>query len=52
MEPVFFALGQVAGTAAAQSVRLGCDVQEVPYAPLAARLVADGQVLAVKTEAK
>ena len=52
MEPVFFALGQVAGTAAAQSVRLGCDVQEVPYAPLAARLASDGQVLAVKTEAK
>ena len=45
MEPVFFALGQAAATAAAQAVRAGCAVQELPYAPLAARLLADGQVI-------
>ena len=45
MEPVFFALGQVAGTAAAQAIDGGCAVQDLPYAPLRARLLADGQVL-------
>lgn len=46
MEPVFFALGQVAGTAAAQMVAAGCAAQDLPYGPLRARLLADGQVLA------
>ena len=45
MEPVFFALGQAAGTAAAQSIDAGCPVQDLPYGPLGARLEADGQVL-------
>ena len=45
MEPVFFALGQVAGSAAAQAIDAQCGVQELPYGPLRARLLADGQVL-------
>ena len=45
MEPVFFALGQAAGTAAAVAVEKGVAVQDVPYADLRRRLVADGQVL-------
>ena len=45
MEPVFFALGQVAGTAAAQAIAAGCAVQDIPYASLRERLLADGQVL-------
>ena len=45
MEPVFFALGQAAGTAAAVAVKKGVAVQDVPYADLRCRLVADGQVL-------
>jgi hypothetical protein len=48
MEPVFFALGQAAGTAAFQSIKAGCAVQDLPYRPLRDRLVADGQVLALK----
>jgi hypothetical protein len=48
MEPVFFALGQVAGTAAAQMIDSGCDVQDLPYAPLRQQLLADGQVLELK----
>ena len=50
MEPVFFALGQAAGTAASLAVAGGTRscasaVQDVPYGKLAARLVADGQVI-------
>jgi len=45
MEPVFMILGQSAATAAALSIDAGVAVQDVPYADLAARLVADGQVL-------
>ena len=45
MEPVFFALGQVAGTAGAIAVADGVAVQDVPYADLSARLLSDGQVL-------
>ena len=45
MEPVFFALGQVAGTAAAQAIDADCSVQELPYTPLQVRLIKDGQVL-------
>jgi len=52
MEPVFFALGQVAGTAAAQAIEADCAVQDLPYEPLRARLVADGQVVAWKRPAK
>ena len=45
MEPVFFALGQAAGAAAALSADAGCAVQDLDYAKLGARLLADGQVL-------
>jgi hypothetical protein len=45
MEPVFFALGQVAGTAAALAIEGGVAVQDVPYAKLRARLLADKQVV-------
>ncbi len=45
MEPVFFALGQVAGTAAAIATQEKVAVQDVDYAKLRARLLADGQVI-------
>ncbi|MBR4651888.1 MAG: FAD-dependent oxidoreductase [Kiritimatiellae bacterium] len=45
MEPVFFALGQVAGTAASLACEGACAVQDVDYAKLSSRLLADGQVL-------
>ena len=45
MEPVFFALGQVAGAAAALSLDAGCAVQDLPYEKLRNVLVAEGQVL-------
>lgn len=44
MEPVFFALGQVAATAAAQAINEGKGVQDITYATLAAQLKKDGQV--------
>jgi hypothetical protein len=46
MEPVFMTLGQSAGTAAALALDEKVPVQEVDYAALKARLLADGQVLA------
>ena len=45
MEPVFFALGQAAGAAAALSLDAGCAVQDLPYENLKNVLVAEGQVL-------
>lgn len=45
MEPVFMILGQSAATAAALAIDGGTAVQEVPYARLRERLLADGQVL-------
>jgi hypothetical protein len=45
MEPVFMILGQSATTAAAQALEAGIAVQDVAYDELAARLMADGQVL-------
>jgi len=48
MEPVFMILGQSAATAAALALDQGCAVQDVPYADLRARLLADGQILEVK----
>ena len=45
MEPVFFALGQVAATAAALAIGQGCAVQDVPYPDLRKQLMRDGQVL-------
>jgi hypothetical protein len=45
MEPVFFALGQAAGTTAALALKADCDVQDVNYGDLRRRLISDGQVL-------
>jgi len=45
MEPVFMVLGQSAATAAAQAIDAGSAVQDVDYAKLRARLLADKQVL-------
>ncbi len=48
MEPVFFALGQVAGAAAALAIDGGCAVQDLDYAKLRAVLLAKGQVVETK----
>jgi hypothetical protein len=45
MEPVFFAVGQAAGTAAALAIANNVDVQAVDYNALRSRLLADGQVI-------
>lgn len=45
MEPVFMVLAQSAATAAALAIDAGAAVQDVPYARLRDRLLADGQVL-------
>lgn len=45
MEPTYMILGQSAATAAALALRGKTSVQDVPYAELAERLSADGQVL-------
>jgi hypothetical protein len=45
MEPVFMILGQSAATAAVLAIDGNLPVQDVPYAALRARLMADGQVL-------
>ena len=45
MEPVFMILGQSAATAAILALDQGVAVQDVPYADLSARLLADGQIL-------
>lgn len=45
MEPVFMILAQSAATAAALAIEGNLAVQDVPYAALRARLLADGQVL-------
>jgi len=45
MEPVFMILGQSAGAAACLSIDSGVRVQNLDYAKLQQRLVADGQVL-------
>jgi hypothetical protein len=45
MEPVFMVLGQSAATAAALAIETGSAVQDVDYAALRKRLLADGQVL-------
>jgi len=46
MEPVFMVLGESAATAAVLAIEADVDVQAVDYEQLAARLRADGQVLA------
>jgi hypothetical protein len=45
MEPVFMILGQSAATAAVLAIDQNLAVQDVPYATLRARLLADGQIL-------
>lgn len=45
MEPVFFALGQVAGAAAALSLDAGCAVQDLSYESLKKVLLDGGQVI-------
>ena len=45
MEPVFFALGQVAGAAAALAIDAGCAAQDLEYAKLRDVLVSEGQVV-------
>jgi hypothetical protein len=45
MEPVFMVLAQSAATAAVMAIDGNLDVQDVPYAKLRERLLADGQVL-------
>jgi len=51
MEPVFMILGQSAATAAVLAIDSNIAVQDVNYATLQARLLADGQVLAAETKA-
>jgi hypothetical protein len=50
MEPVFMILGQSAATAAVLALDAGVAVQDVPYADLRARLLADKQVLGSGTD--
>ena len=45
MEPAFFALGHAAGAAASIAIDAKASVQDVDYATLRARLLADGQVI-------
>src|SRR3954470_21014098 len=45
MEPVFMILGQSAATAASMAIDGDSTVQDVPYAKLRERLLADGQTL-------
>ena len=45
MEPVFMILGQSAATAAVMAIDAKQAVQDVPYAKLRERLLADGQIL-------
>lgn len=45
MEPVFMILAQSAATVAVMAIDSGAPVQEVPYAELRQRLLADGQIL-------
>ena len=51
MEPVFMILGQSAATAAVLAIDQNLAVQDVPYAALRARLLADGQVLETPAKA-
>jgi hypothetical protein len=51
MEPVFMILGQSAATAAAMAIDAKSALQDVPYAKLRERLLADGQVLETPPEA-
>lgn len=50
MEPVFMILGQSAATAASQSIDRDIAVQDLDYAELRERLLADGQILELETK--
>ena len=50
MEPVFMILGQSAATAAILAIEANVSVQDLPYARLRDRLLADGQVLTQSSE--
>ncbi|MEM7654827.1 MAG: FAD-dependent oxidoreductase [Bacteroidota bacterium] len=50
MEPVFMILGQSAATVAALAIEKGKSVQEVAYADVEQRMLADGQVLRYEKE--
>jgi 2-polyprenyl-6-methoxyphenol hydroxylase-like FAD-dependent oxidoreductase len=52
MEPVFMATSQSAATAACLAIDANVTVQDVDYAKLEKRLLADGQILAWKDDAK
>ena len=52
MEPVFMILGQSAATAASMAIDGHTTVQDVPYAKLRERLLADGQILEYAAPAK
>ena len=52
MEPVFMVLGQSAATAAAMAIDDAVPVQQVKYDRLRQRLVADGQVLEWRAQAR
>jgi hypothetical protein len=45
MEPVFMILGQSAATAAVLALEKSVALQDLPYATLQSRLIADGQIL-------
>jgi hypothetical protein len=45
MEPVFMILGQSAATAAVLALEKSVALQDLPYAALQSRLIADGQIL-------
>lgn len=48
LEWTFFLLGQAAATASVQAIAARSTLQDLPYAPLRARLTADGQVLTME----
>ncbi|MDX1946550.1 MAG: FAD-dependent oxidoreductase [Pirellulaceae bacterium] len=49
MEPVFMILGQSAATNAVMAIDKGCAVQDIEYAAIREKLLADGQVLEYKS---
>ncbi|WP_447726142.1 FAD-dependent oxidoreductase [Sphingomonas koreensis] len=52
MEPVFMILGESAAAAASLAITTGRPVQEVDYATLRKRLVANGQILSLAEDAR
>ena len=52
MEPVLMMMGHSAGVAAAMALKSGTSVQDVPYAELEKKLLAQRQVLSYEPKAK